>query len=70
MVKVEHNACLSTSLSPSKAPGSDSVNKTESEAKDKATARRPDYVVAIAYVMIYLEVGWLIFVLLRMYSRD
>ena len=29
-----------------------------------------DYVVAIAYVMIYLEVGWLIFVLLRMYSRD
>jgi len=70
MVKVEHNACLSTSLSPSHASGSESVRETENAATDKPKARRPDYILVTAYIMIYLEIGWLIFMMLRMYSRD
>ena len=71
MVKVEHNACLSTSLSPSQAPGSSSVKGDEDAATEKKPkSRRPDYILVIAYIMIYLEIGWLIFMILRMYSRD
>lgn len=32
--------------------------------------KKPDYFVAFAYILIYFEVGWLILMLLRMYSRD
>jgi hypothetical protein len=32
--------------------------------------KRPDFLVAFAYIVIYLEVGWLILMFLRTYSRD
>lgn len=35
-----------------------------------AAQDRPEYLIAFAYVLIYMEVGWLILMLLRMYSRD
>jgi len=51
--------------------------RTVAEGRGGATAkttkpgrRRPDYVLVLAYILLYLEVGWLIFVVLRMYSRD
>ncbi len=31
--------------------------------------RRPDYILVSAYILIYLEFGWLIFMALRLYSR-
>jgi hypothetical protein len=31
---------------------------------------KPDYVLVFCYILIYLEVGWLIYMLLRSYSRD
>ena len=82
MAKVEKNACLSTSLAssfdPQEASGvmarKGSVEEEVLEAEVKETAspsrRRTDYVLAIAYVVVYLEVGWLILMLLRSYSRD
>jgi len=69
MVKVEQNACLSTS-SPSPVPGSGGAHQTEKTATQKPRAERPDYVLAMAYITIYLEIGWLIFMILRTYSRD
>lgn len=74
MVKVEHNACLSTSMSSSVAPpliveaprSESNVGNTEK----KSTRRQSDYIVVLVYIIIYLEVGWLIFMILRMYSRN
>lgn len=31
---------------------------------------KPDYVLVLCYILVYLEVGWLIFMALRSYSRD
>lgn len=42
-------------------------NVSKSSRRGRGT---PDYFLAIAYILVYLEVGWLIFMLLRMYSRD
>lgn len=51
---VDHKACLSTS-----------------EKKPPRHGRKPaDYFLVACYILIYLELGWLIFVLLRTYSRD
>lgn len=38
--------------------------------KPKPEGRKPDYFLSACYVLVYLELGWLIFVLLRTYSRD
>lgn len=35
-----------------------------------STSRRPDYLMVACYSIVYLEVGWLILMLLRSYSRD
>lgn len=32
--------------------------------------KRPDYFTTLAYILIYFEVGWLILILLRTYSRN
>ena len=32
--------------------------------------RKPDYFLSACYTLVYLELTWLIFVLLRTYSRD
>ncbi len=79
MVNVEHNACLSTSTSFSVAPppAGEVLPRSRSQSKSelRTAERRPrsggtDYVLVLAYVIIYLEVGWLIFMVLRFYSRD
>ena len=35
----------------------------------KPPARRPEYLLVSCYILIYLELGWLILMLLRTYSR-
>lgn len=35
-----------------------------------STSRRPDYLLAACYMLLYLELGWLILMLIRSYSRD
>lgn len=35
-----------------------------------STSRRPDYALVACYVLIYLQLGWLIMVLVRSSSRD
>ena len=35
-----------------------------------STSRRPDYPLVACYVLMYLELGWLIMMLLRSSSRD
>lgn len=37
---------------------------------EKAPGPRPDYILVSCLVIIYLELGWLIMMLLRTYSRD
>lgn len=49
-----HKACLSTSIHQPR----------------HAQHRKPDYFLSACYFLIYLELAWLIFVLLRTYSRD
>jgi hypothetical protein len=39
------------------------------QGTQRGAQERPEYLVAFAYVLIYMEVGWLILMLLRMYSR-
>jgi len=34
------------------------------------SSRRPDYVLTACYILVYLELGWLIMMLVRAYSRD
>jgi len=86
MVKPDHNVMLSRSTSSSMAPPSvidaslesESESESKSERKSKSkkmdhpaqASHRPDYVLVSAYVLIYLEVGWLILMSLRVYSRD
>jgi hypothetical protein len=35
-----------------------------------STYRRPNYPLVACYILVYLELGWLIMVLVRSYSRD
>lgn len=35
-----------------------------------STSLRPDYLMVACYSIVYLEVGWLILMLLRSHSRD
>lgn len=49
-----HNACLSTSV----------------QEPRHAPGRKPDFFLSACYILVYLELAWLIFVLLRTYSRD
>lgn len=56
----EHNACLSTSVpNPRRALG---------HAQERRG--KPDYFLSACYALVYLELAWLIFVLLRSFSRD
>ena len=78
MTKTEQNACLSMSPSFPTAPplsvveersyGEKSARQTL-EQKQKNKTRRPDYFLVCCYAIIYLELGWLIMMLLRTYSR-
>ena len=34
------------------------------------TSAKPDYVLVFCYILVYLEVAWLIYMLVRSYSRD
>jgi hypothetical protein len=84
MAKTEQKACLSTStksLAPPslrlKPPGGDQGDQiTNSQTKNppgqvQANPKpKPDYVLVLCYIIVYLEVGWLIFMILRTYSRD
>lgn len=46
----EHNACLSTSVQTPRHP---------------PKRKQPDYFLSACYALVYLELAWLIFVLLR-----
>lgn len=32
--------------------------------------QKPDYVLALCYILVYLEIAWLIYMVLHSYSRD
>lgn len=82
MAKTEQNACLSTSQSfptapplpviEERVPGENKITMQtpeQQQQKKMMNSRRPDYFLVSCYVIIYLELGWLILMLLRTYSR-
>lgn len=57
--------------SPPAVPASASASATTPSSSAAASSRlKPDYVLVLCYILVYLEVGWLIFMVLRSYSRD
>jgi hypothetical protein len=66
MAKVDQKAVLSTS--PPSSPTSPDPYSTM-ENSQKVEPCRPDYILTIAYMLLYLELAWLITFIWR-YSRD
>lgn len=67
-------------MSSSSTPPPSVTDTVQSPSRERKTGRKindgvdsrnkPDYFLAICYVVVYLELGWLILMLLRTYSRD
>lgn len=51
-------------------PNVEAEPRAQVHEEKRNSTPRPDYILVSAYILVYLEVAWLIFVLLRMYSRD
>lgn len=83
MSKTEQKACLSTSHphsqplprhasptpQPIPRPNLRRVKSAPATVQIGSPPKRPDYVLACCFVLVYLELGWLILLLLRSYSR-
>ena len=65
MVKPEQKACLSTSPSSSVEASLKSVIPESESSSNGRKASTSDYGLVAVYILVYLEVAWLIFVLLR-----
>lgn len=74
MAKTEQKACLSTSspditksLPRQKAAHPTPPRRAQLQSADKLPARL-DHVLFTCYILVYLELGWLILLLLRTFS--
>lgn len=85
MTKTEQKACLSTSNPQVPTPPSSPEPELQADRRDKtpppvppkhdsAGPRQqppePDYILVLCYILVYLEIAWLIIMVLRSYSRD